>query len=227
MSHTQLINELIQGGWLKTPRIIEAFKEIRREDFIPEDLKNLAYLNEALPIGYGQTISQPLVVAFMLEKLEPKEGEKVLDIGSGSGWTTALLAYIVSKEPRTKNQEPNKNQEPRSNDHKGKVIAIEVVPELVEFGKNNVAKYNYIEKGIVQFVCADGTKGYPKEAPYDKILCSASAKTLPEAWKRQLKIGGKIVTPIGTSIWVFEKVKEDEFLSQEFPGFVFVPLIEK
>ena len=163
----------------------------------------------------------------MLEKLEPKEGEKVLDIGSGSGWTTALLAYIVSKEPRTKNQEPNKNQEPRSNDHKGKVIAIEVVPELVEFGKNNVAKYNYIEKGIVQFVCADGTKGYPKEAPYDKILCSASAKTLPEAWKRQLKIGGKIVTPIGTSIWVFEKVKEDEFLSQEFPGFVFVPLIEK
>ncbi len=227
MSHTQLINELIQGGWLKTPRIIEAFKEIRREDFLPEDLKNLAYLNEALPIGYGQTISQPLVVAFMLEKLEPKEGEKVLDIGSGSGWTTALLAYIVSKEPRTKNQEPNKNQEPRSNDHKGKVIAIEVVPELVEFGKNNVAKYNYIEKGIVQFVCADGTKGYPKEAPYDKILCSASAKTLPEAWKRQLKIGGKIVTPIGTSIWVFEKVKEDEFLSQEFPGFVFVPLIEK
>ena len=227
MSHTQLINELIQGGWLKTPRIIEAFKEIRREDFLPEDLKNLAYLNEALPIGYGQTISQPLVVAFMLEKLEPKEGEKVLDIGSGSGWTTALLAYIVSKEPRTKNQELNNNQEPRSNDHKGKVIAIEVVPELVEFGKNNVAKYNYIEKGIVQFVCADGTKGYPKEAPYDKILCSASAKTLPEAWKRQLKIGGKIVTPIGTSIWVFEKVKEDEFLSQEFPGFVFVPLIEK
>jgi len=63
--------------------------------------------------------------------------------------------------------------------------------------------------------------------PYDKILCSASAKELPEAWKRQLKIGGKIVTPIGTSIWVFEKVKEDEFLSQEFPGFVFVPLIEK
>jgi len=75
----------------------------------------------------------------MLEKLEPKKGEKILDIGSGSGWTTALLAYIVSKEPRTKNQEPNKHQEPRSKDQKGKVIAVEVVPELVEFGEKNVA----------------------------------------------------------------------------------------
>jgi len=225
--NSKLVKNLIDTGYLKTSGIIEAFLKIKREDFVPEDLKNLAYLNEALPIGYGQTISQPLVVAFMLEKLEPKKGEKILDIGSGSGWTTALLAYIVSKEPRTKNQEPNKHQEPRSKDQKGKVIAVEVVPELVEFGEKNVAKYNYIEKGIVQFICADGSKGYLKGAPYDKILCSASAKELPEAWKRQLKIGGKIVTPIGTSIWVFEKVKEDEFLSQEFPGFVFVPLIEK
>ena len=90
-----LIDSLIQEGWLKTPRIIEAFRKIKRVDFLPEDMKDLAELNEALPIGYGQTISQPLVVAFMLEQLEPRPGDKVLDIGSGSGWTTALLAEVV------------------------------------------------------------------------------------------------------------------------------------
>ena len=137
-----IIEDLIQGGWLKTPRIIEAFQKIKRVDFLPEDMKDLAELNEALPIGYGQTISQPLVVAFMLEQLEPKEGDKILDIGSGSGWTTALLAEIVGS--------------------KGKVIAIDIVPELVEFGEKNVAKYDFIKSGIAEFICADGSKGYQK-----------------------------------------------------------------
>jgi len=221
-----LIDSLIGGGWLKTPRIIEAFRRIKRVDFLPKDLEDLAELNEALPIGYGQTISQPLVVAFMLEQLEPKEGDKILDIGSGSGWTSALLGEIVGK--------------------KGRVIAIDIIPELVEFGKKNVAKYNFlapyrtegsgagIEKGlpagrqgIVEFICTDGSKGYKKEAPYDKILASASAQSLPQAWKEQLKIGGRIVTPIDTSIWVFIKKNEEEFEEYEYPGFVFVPLVTK
>ena len=217
-----LIDSLIEEGWLKTPRIIEAFKKIKRVDFLPENMKNLAELNEALPIGYGQTISQPLVVAFMLEQLKPKEGDKILDIGSGSGWTSALLAEIIGS--------------------KGKVIAIDIIPELVEFGKNNVAKYNFIEKGIVEFICADGSKGYKKEAPYDKILASASAQSLPQAWKEQLKtralakcgderssstIGGRIVTPISSSIWLFTKKSETDFEEIEYPGFTFVPLIEK
>ena len=119
-----LIDSLIQQGWLKTPEIIEAFRKIKRIDFLPEDMKDLAELNEALPIGYGQTISQPLVVAFMLELLQPKKGEKILDIGSGSGWTSALLADIVSQK-----------------ENSGKVIAIEFIPELKEFGEKNVAKY--------------------------------------------------------------------------------------
>ena len=89
-----LIDNLIAEGWLKTPRIIEAFRKIKRVDFLPEDIKNLAELNEALPIGWGQTISQPLVVAFMIEQLDPQPGDKILDVGSGSGWTTALLAEI-------------------------------------------------------------------------------------------------------------------------------------
>ena len=203
-----LIDSLIGGGWLKTPRIIEAFRRIKRVDFLPKDLEDLAELNEALPIGYGQTISQPLVVAFMLEQLEPKEGDKILDIGSGSGWTSALLGEIVGK--------------------KGRVIAIDIIPELVEFGKNNVAKYNFIEKGIVEFICADGSKGYKKEAPYDGILVSAAAQTeVPRAWKEQLKIGGRIVTPIGSSIWLFTKKSKSKFEEIEYPGFAFVPLISK
>ncbi len=218
-----LVDSLIQEQWLKTPRIIEAFEKIKRVDFLPKDIKNLAELNEALPIGFGQTISQPLVVAFMLELLEPKEGEKILDVGSGSGWTTALLAEIVGEH--------------------GKVIAMEVVSEHKEFGEKNVAKYNFIEKGIVEFICADGSKGYEKEAPFDKILASASialakdemkaklsansARNLPKAWKEQLKVGGKIVTPIENSIWLFNKKSETEFQEIEHPGFVFVPLITR
>jgi protein-L-isoaspartate(D-aspartate) O-methyltransferase len=110
---------------------------------------------------------------------------------------------------------------------KGKVIAIDIISELVEFGKKNVAKYNFIEKGIVEFICADGSKGYKKESPFDKILVSATAKECYPSWKEQLKIGGKIVTPIGTSIWLFIKKTEKEFEEFEYPGFVFVPLIEK
>jgi len=202
-----LIEELILEGWLKTPRIIEAFKKIKRIDFLPENLKNLAELNEALPIGYGQTISQPLVVAFMLELLQPKKGEKILDIGSGSGWTSALLAEIVGEE--------------------GKVIAMEIVPELFEFGQNNVKKYNFVDKKIVEFVLGDGSKGYEKEAPFDKILVSATAKQCYPAWKEQLKVGGRIVTPIGNSIWLFVKKSEKDFEEFEYPGFIFVPLVER
>lgn len=202
-----LIDFLIKEGWLKTPRIIEAFRKVKRADFLSNEMRDLAELNEALPIGYGQTISQPLVVAFMLEQLQPQPGDKILDVGSGSGWTSALLGEIVGE--------------------KGKVIAIEVVSELKEFGRTNVAKYNFIEKGIVEFICTDGSKGYPKSAPYDKILASARAEKLPPIWKEQIKIGGRIVTPIGSSIWLFIKESAAEFKEVEFSGFAFVPLITK
>ena len=202
-----LIDSLIEQGWLKTPRIIQAFRKIKRIDFLPEDMKDLAELNEALAIGYSQTISQPLVVAFMLELLQPKPGEKILDIGAGSGWTSALLSEIVGD--------------------KGKVTALEIIPELVEFGRKNIGKYNFIEKGITEFVCADGSQGYQKEAPFDKILCSAEAQEVSQAWKDQLKTGGRIVTPIGSSIWLFIKKSSEQFEEKEYPGFVFVPLVSK
>ena len=205
-----LVNSLIQEGWLKTPEIIDAFRKIKRIDFLPKGMENLAELNEALPIGCGQTISQPLVVAFMLELLQPRQGEKILDIGSGSGWTTALLAEIVGE--------------------RGKVIAVELVPQLMESGKQNIAKYNFTKRGIVECVCADGSKGCGKESPYDKILVSARAEKFFPDWEKQLKMNGRVVTPIGSSIWLFVKKLSNggkaEFTEMEYPGFVFVPLIE-
>ena len=210
-----LVDQLIQEGWLKSPKIIEAFGAVKRKDFLPEDMKNLAEMNEALPIGHGQTISQPLVVAFMLELLEPRKGDRILDVGSGSGWTSALLAHIVSGGEL--NEKLN-----------GKIITIDIVPELVEFGKKNVGKYNLIEKGIVEFICADGSKGYGKEAPFDKILCSAAVQNrVPQGWKDQLKIKGRIVTSIGSAIRLLVKNTDKDFEEIEYPGFSFVPLIEK
>lgn len=212
-----LIDSLIKDSWLKTPRIIEAFRAIRRVDFIPEEMKGLAELNEALPIGEGQTISQPLVVAFMLEQLQPEPGDKILDVGSGSGWTTALLAHVISR-----------SYAPVRRSRTGKVISIEITPELKNFGEKNVAKYNFTGKGAAEFILADGSKGYEKEAPYDKILCSAAVQAeMPEAWKKQLEVGGRIVAPVQSSIWLLIKKNETEFEEIEYPGFVFVPLIER
>ena len=203
----ELIDFLIKDGWLKTPNIIYAFRKIKREDFMPDNIRDSADVNEALPIGFEQTISQPLTVAFMLEKLQPQYGNKILDVGSGSGWTSALLAHCVGE--------------------KGKVVALEIIPELKEFGEKNAAKYGFIEKRIVEFICADATKGWEKQAPYDKILVSASAEKLPKALKTQLKIGGRIVAPIKSSIWLFIKKSQNNFEEQEYPGFAFVPFVSK
>jgi len=220
----ELIPKLIDQGYLKTSRIIEAFKNIDRKDFIPGDVKDEAGFNTPLPIGWGQTISQPLTVAFMLELLQPKEGDNILDIGAGSGWQTSLLAYCVGS--------------------KGKIFAIERIPELAEFARKNIAKYNFISKERVELICADASKGWPDTANYselverfDKIICAAAinpatnnkskgVEKIPEEWKKQLKIDGRLVTPIESSIWLIIKKSGNEFEEQEFPGFAFVPLIK-
>ena len=211
-----LVDNLIKDGWLKTPEIIEAFRKIKREDFVPEELKNLSKLNEALPIGSGQTISQPLTVAFMIELLQPKLGDKILDVGSGSGWATALLAYIVRQSSHGSHGRENRETPG------GRVIAIELVPELYRFGENNVQRYGFKN---IDYILGDGSKGYAKESPYDKILVSAAAERVPEELKKQLKTGGRLVIPIKNSIWLFIKKGEDEFQEKEHPGFVFVPLV--
>ena len=206
----RLINELIRFGYLKTDLIIGAFSEIGRVEFIPEEFVSEAGSDVALPIGYGQTISQPKTVAMMFELLGPERGQNILDIGSGSGWTTALLCYIVGRH--------------------GRVTAVERIEKLKEYGEANVGKYNYLrdgKDGIAEFHLGDGSKGYEKNAPYDRILVSASVQEVPEDLKEQLKVGGKMVIPVKESIWYLEKETEDKFRKEEYPGFVFVPLVLK
>lgn len=199
---TRLINKLIQEGYLKTDRIIEAFKKVNRADFLPAELDSDAQADIPLPIGYGQTISQPATVAFMLELLQPQLNDKILDVGSGSGWQTALLCELVG--------------------FKGKIFAIERIKELKELGENNIKKYNYKN---VKFIHGDGYKGLKKNAPFDKIIAAAESLELSTAWKEQVKIGGRIVAPLKQSLIAIDKIDTDKFKTKEYPGFLFVPLI--
>jgi|SRR3989344_2116326 len=205
VSNDILIKNLIRDGYLKAPRIIDAFKTVLREDFVPPEIKDRSYVNSALPIGYGQTISQPLVVAFMLTELGVKEEENILDVGTGSGWVAGLLSYLVG--------------------NRGHVISIERIRELYEFSCMNLSKYDFVKNGILALIQGDGSLGYLPLAPYDKIIAAASGNEIPAAWKEQLKIGGRIVAPVDSDILVVDKLDKDKFREQKHPGFAFVPLI--
>jgi len=210
MEKEELINELILNGYLKNDSLISAFLNVDRKDFVLDEYKNVAYENIPLPIGYNQTISQPLTVAFMLELLEPKVGEKILEVGTGSGWQTALLAYLIKDEE-------NKNS--------GKVISIERIKELKDFAYQNLMKYDELSKNIILLV-RDGSLGFEEESPFDKIIVAAAADEIPQPLKEQLKIGGRMIIPVKSSIVVLDKISSNEFKKMEFFGFSFVPLVK-
>lgn len=182
--------------------IKEALEVISRLNFLPESMKDRADIDAPIPIGFGQTNSQPTTVRLMLSWLHPKLGEKILDVGSGSGWTTALLAYLVGP--------------------KGKVYAVEKIPELVRFGAANCKKVG-IKNAM--FFEASSSVGLPKYAPFDKILVSAAASKLPNELLGQLKVNGHMVIPIENSIYVIHKTSEESYESTLHPGFAFVPLV--
>lgn len=199
--HT-LVNEMMVSGILQSPEIIDAFRAVDRKYFVPDSIIEHTYVDVPLSIGNNQTISQPSTVAFMLEHLAVQEGDTVLDIGSGSGWTTALLCHIVGKE--------------------GSVIGIERLDALVEQGKKNLSRFNLHSHCHIQK--AGEKLGLPGKK-FDRILVSASAEQIPEELFSQLKIGGILVIPVGRSIFKFTKISEYEVDKEEFYGFVFVPLI--
>ena len=143
----------------------------------------------------------------MLELLQPEPGNKILDVGSGSGWQTALLSSIVGED--------------------GRVFAIELIPELEAFGRKNVSKYSFVQKKIVNFYCLTAANGLPEEAPFDRIISAASAQEIPPAWKEQLKIGGRMVVPIKDNVHLLIKKNKSEFEEEIYPGFAFVPFVDK
>jgi len=203
-NNAKLVEKLVKERHLKTPLIIQAFKKVDRKDFVLPEYRDSAYLDEALPIGFGQTISQPLTVAFMMELLASQGGGRILDVGSGSGWTIALLGEIAGQS--------------------GKVFGVERIPELVAFGRNNLAKYKF-ENAEILLVGKE--LGLPQEAPFDRILVSAAAEELPQELINQLKVGGRMVIPIKNSIWQIDKISEQEIKREEYVGFSFVPLIQE
>ncbi|MBI2013659.1 MAG: protein-L-isoaspartate O-methyltransferase [Candidatus Colwellbacteria bacterium] len=206
MTKEKLIEGLISAEYLKTSRIIEAFRAVDRADFVPKEYQSEAYGNYPLSIGEGQTISQPLTVAFILELLQPQIGDKVLDVGAGSGWQTALIAYCVGE--------------------KGKVVAVERIKSLKDMADSNIKKYPKLAKRA-EVILGDGSKGYKPGAPYDKIIAAASGEDMPDAWRAQLKIHGRIVAPVQNSIVVWDKIDDKQFKKQEYSGFSFVPLIRE
>ena len=205
-SNSSLNDYLRKAGLLEEEIIFNSFSNIDRKDFVKEELRESAYHDTALSIGCNQTISQPRVVAFMISLLNPKKGDKVLDIGFGSGWTTSLLAEIVGES--------------------GKVYGIEIVPEIYDFGRSNIEKYSFFEKNRVEVFLGNGRESRKETAPYDCILVSASDKDPQLALKlrEDLKIGGRVVIPIKNSIFLFTN-RENDFEMEEYDGFTFVPLI--
>lgn len=202
-----LVKQLEEKKVLKSKSIKDALLKVERANFVLPDYINNAYEDRPLSIGEGQTISQPSTVVFMLELLQVEEKHRVLDIGAGSGWTTALLAEMVGK--------------------KGKVFAIERIGKLKEFGEANLRKMNYDN---VEFVEGNGADGWADEAPFDRILVNAAAEKIPPALKEQLKVGGKLVIPINDfygNLKLIEKEGKDDYKEQDFPGFAFVPFIDK
>ncbi|OHA84570.1 MAG: protein-L-isoaspartate O-methyltransferase [Candidatus Yonathbacteria bacterium RIFOXYC1_FULL_52_10] len=197
-----LIRDLLATGVLRSPAIIAAFRAIDRKDFVRPEYLTEAYLDTALPIGFEQTISQPTTVAYMLELLDAKPGDRILDVGSGSGWTTALLAHIAGTA--------------------GEVFGVERIPELVDFGSTNLIKYSFPRAHLTH---ADTTLGLPEKSPFDRILVSAASPELPLELVAQLALGGTLVIPIGTSLIKIQKNRDGDITSSEHPGFVFVPLI--
>lgn len=186
--------------------IIKAFKQVPREIFVPDEYKSDAYLDYPLPIGAEQTISQPSTVVFMLNALNLEKGNKVLEIGTGSGWNACLIAKII--EP-------------------GIVYTTEIVPDLVMLAKNNIKKCKI---NNVKIIKTDGSKGYKKEAPFDRIIITAACPQIPKPLIDQLNDSGIIIAPVGPAYVqkMMKGVKNNGKLVVEYLGdFRFVPLIGK
>jgi len=201
VKYLELVDRLVALGVLRTPNIARAFREVRREYFLPDDLVEWAGADQPLPIGQGQTNSQPYTVAFMFELLQPEAGQEILDVGCGSGWTTALLAGIVGAG--------------------GSVIGTERIEELVQFARVRIDNLEVENASIIHTPVG---LGCPKKAPFDRILVSAASPEVPSELVDQLANDGIMVIPVQHSIFKVSKTAQG-IHCEEHSGFSFVPLI--
>ena len=175
LERDRIVASLVRRGYVSSSRVEEAMKRVPREEFLPEDMRDEAYVDSPLPIGEGQTISAPHMVAIMVEQLELKPGHKVLEIGAGSGYHAAVCAEVVAPE--------------------GHVYTIERISSLATFAEANLKKTGYSK--LVTVIFGDGTKGLPDYAPFDRIFVAAAAPDVPSPLLEQLADHGKMLVPVG------------------------------
>ena len=197
----RMVREQIEARGVTDARTLAAMRAVERHRFVPPELADLAYADHPLPIGSGQTISQPYIVAVMTEALALHGGEKVLEIGTGSGYQAAVLAAIGAK-----------------------VYTIEIVPALADEARARLARLGY---RAVQVRQGNGWKGWPEEAPFDAILVTAAAPEVPEALRRQLRDGGRLVLPVGEADQELRVLTRqgDAYHEQRLFPVRFVPLV--
>ncbi|TSC71713.1 MAG: protein-L-isoaspartate(D-aspartate) O-methyltransferase [Parcubacteria group bacterium Gr01-1014_38] len=197
-----LVGALVAAGTLRSPQILAAFRAVPRSRFVPpEHAAAAATVDAPLSIGQGQTVSQPTTVATMLELVQPRPGEKALDVGTGSGWQAALLAHGVRPG--------------------GTVITVERIPELSRRAGARLRSFRN-----VTLLVGDATAGVPVHAPYDVIISAASSPEVPPSWIEQLAVHGRLLHPIaGMGLRVLRKDSVGRISTDDYPGFVFVPLV--
>lgn len=203
-----LISKLTQIGYIKSESVKKAMLKVPREEFMTPETRNYAYLDRPIPLKKGQTISAPHMVAIICEKLDLKKGMNILEIGTGFGYNAAVVAEIVGSE--------------------GHVYTMERIEDLKNMAEKNLERTGYSDN--VTVILGDGTKGFKERSPYDRIYATASAPKIPEPLKQQLKIGGRLLTPVGSDVSVQElvcivRIDENEYRSHDLGGVVFVPMI--
>jgi protein-L-isoaspartate(D-aspartate) O-methyltransferase len=197
----QMVESQLKVRGIKDNRVLEAMEKVERHRFVPNDLKLNAYDDEPLPIGSGQTISQPYIVAYMTEVLELKGEERVLEIGTGSGYQAAVLAELVRE-----------------------VFTVEVYGELSERARRMLSELGYSN---IQYKTGDGTLGWKENAPYDAIIVTAAPAKTPDSLKEQLKDRGRMIIPVGRTfqyLFLFERLGQKIEKKKLLPV-RFVPLI--
>ncbi|PSF07998.1 protein-L-isoaspartate(D-aspartate) O-methyltransferase [Marinobacter halophilus] len=199
-----MVRQQVAGRGIEDQQVLEAMQRVPRDAFVPSHLANEAYEDYPLPIGSGQTISQPYIVALMAQLMALKGRERVLDIGTGSGYAAAVLATVALE-----------------------VFSIERIPELAEQARDNLDRAGFSQ---VHVRCGDGTLGWPEAAPFDAICVAAGAPAVPETLKQQLSIGGRLVIPVGPEHSVQRLVcitrrSDADFERQDYGGVRFVPLL--